>query len=145
MAPEQLEAKEADSRTDIFAFGAVVYEMATGKKAFEGKSQASLIAAIMGQDPPAMAELQPMTPTTLDHIVRRCMAKEPDKRWQTASDVMEELRWVTEVGTPVDSLPAVTTPCIIRKPKKKPSMVEGSEADGDQTLCAPEGAQTCAV
>jgi serine/threonine-protein kinase len=105
-----LEGKEADSRTDIFAFGAVVYEMATGKKAFEGKSQASLIAAIMGQDPRPMAELQPMTPARLDHIVRRCMAKEPDRRWQTASDVMEELRWVTEVGTPVDSLPAVAGP-----------------------------------
>ena len=108
MAPEQLEGKEADSRTDIFAFGAVVYEMATGKKAFEGKSQASLIAAIMGQEPRLMAELQPMTPSTLDHTVKRCMAKEPDKRWQAASDVMEELKWVTEVGTSMDSLPVGT-------------------------------------
>jgi len=97
MAPEQLEAKEADSRTDIFAFGTVVYEMATGKKAFEGKSQASLIAAIMGQDPPAMAELQPMMPSMLDHIVRRCLAKDQSKRWQAASDVMEELKWVVEL------------------------------------------------
>jgi len=110
MAPEQLEGKEADNRTDIFAFGAVVYEMATGKKAFEGKSQASLIAAIMGQDPRPMAELQPMTPSTLDHVVRRCMSKAPEDRWQAASDVMAELRWVTEVGTSVDSLPAVTAP-----------------------------------
>jgi serine/threonine protein kinase/WD40 repeat protein len=115
MAPEQLEAKEADSRTDIFAFGAVVYEMATGKKAFEGKSQASLIAAIMGQDPRPMSELQPMTPATLDHVVRRCMSKAPEGRWQAASDVMAELRWVTEVGTPVDSLPAVTTPTAWRR------------------------------
>jgi serine/threonine protein kinase len=102
MAPEQLEGKEADSRTDIFAFGATVYEMATGQKAFEGKSQASLIAAIMGQEPPAMADLQPMTPSTLDHIVRRCLVKEPDRRWQAASDVTEELNWVTEVGTQGD-------------------------------------------
>ncbi len=110
MAPEQLEAKEADSRTDIFAFGAVVYEMATGKKAFEGSSQASLIAAIMGQDPPAMSELQPMTPSFLDRVVKRCLAKEPDERWQSASDLMTGLRWVTEVGTSADSLPAVTAP-----------------------------------
>ena len=81
MAPEQLEGKEADSRTDIFAFGAVVYEMATGKKAFEGKSQASLIAAIMGQDPRPMAELQPMTPSTLDRVVKKCLAKASDRRW----------------------------------------------------------------
>ena len=115
MAPEQLEAKEADARTDIFAFGAVVYEMATGKKAFEGKSQASLIAAIMGQDPRPMSELQPMTPSTLDHVVRRCLAKEPDKRWQVASDVMEELGWVTEAGTSADSLPAAAAPAAWKK------------------------------
>ena len=110
MAPEQLEAKEADSRTDIFAFGAVVYEMATGKKAFEGKSQASLIAAIMGQEPRPMSELQPMTPSFLDRVVKKCLAKEPDERWQSASDLMTGLRWVTEVGTSADSLPAVTAP-----------------------------------
>ena len=96
MAPEQLEAKEADSRTDIFAFGAVVYEMATGKKAFEGKSQASLIAAIMEKDPPAMAELQPMTPELLDWVVKRCLAKEPDERVQSATDLMAELKWVSD-------------------------------------------------
>ncbi len=110
MAPEQLEGKEADSRTDIFAFGAVVYEMATGKKAFEGKSQASLIAAILKDDPPAMAALQPMTPTTLDHVVRRCMSKAPEDRWQAASDVMAELKWVGEAG----SQPDVSAPVISR-------------------------------
>ena len=102
MAPEQLEGKEADSRTDIFAFGAVVYEMATGKKAFEGKSQASLIGAIMQSAPKPMAELQPMTPATLDHIVRRCMSKAPEDRWQASSDVMAELRWVVEGGSQPD-------------------------------------------
>ena len=96
MAPEQLEGKEADARTDIFAFGAVVYEMATGKKAFEGQSQASLIAAIMGQDPPPMSELQPMTTPVLDRVVKRCLAKVPDERWQTASDLTAELKWITE-------------------------------------------------
>ena len=115
MAPEQLEGKDTDSRTDIFAFGAAVYEMATGKKAFEGSSQASLIAAIMGQEPRPMSELQPMTPSTLDQLVRGCLEKEPDERWQTAHDVMKQLKWVTEVGTPVDSLPVVIAPAIWRK------------------------------
>ena len=96
MAPEQLEAKEADSRTDIFAFGAVVYEMATGKKAFEGQSQASLIAAIMGQDPRPISDLQPMTPQLLDWVVKRCLAKEPDERWQTAADLMAGFRMSVE-------------------------------------------------
>ena len=98
MAPEQLEGKEADSRTDIFAFGAVVYEMATGQKAFEGQSQASLIAAIMGQEPRPMSDLQPMTPSTLDWVVKRCLAKEPDERWQTAADLMAEVKWLVEKG-----------------------------------------------
>ena len=84
MAPEQLEGKEVDARTDIFAFGAVVYEMATGKRAFEGKSQASVIAAILEDDPPPMSSLQPMTPPALDRVVKKCLAKEPDERWQTA-------------------------------------------------------------
>jgi serine/threonine protein kinase/Tol biopolymer transport system component len=101
MAPEQLEGKEADSRTDIFAFGAVVYEMATGKKAFEGKSQASLIAAILEREPPAMSSLQPMTPPALDRDVKRCLAKEPDERWQSANDLTNELKWIAEGGSGV--------------------------------------------
>ena len=115
MAPEQLEAKEADSRTDIFAFGAVVYEMATGKKAFEGKSQASLIAAIMGQDPRPMAELQPMTPALLDWVVKRCLAKEPDERWQTAADLMAGLRGTTEVWSQVAPPTSVAVPPLWRR------------------------------
>ena len=79
MAPEQLEGKEVDARTDIFAFGAVVYEMATRKRAFEGKSQASVISAIMSSDPPPMSSLQPMTPPALDRVVKKCLAKEPEK------------------------------------------------------------------
>jgi len=111
MAPEQLEAKEADARTDIFAFGAVVYEMATGKKAFEGSSQASLITAIMGQDPRPMAELQPMTPELLDWVVKRCLAKEPDDRWQSASDLMAGLKRATEREVQVDpSLSVIASP-----------------------------------
>jgi serine/threonine protein kinase len=115
MAPEQLEAKEADSRTDIFAFGAVVYEMATGKKAFEGKSQASLIAAIIGQDPRPMAELQPMTPSTLDWVVKRCLQKGPDERVQSAGDLVAELRWVIEVGTQLGTSPAPAPPVLWKR------------------------------
>src|ERR1700739_4967203 len=100
MAPEQLEGKEVDARTAIFAFGVVVYEMATGKKAFEGKSQASLIAKILETDPIPMASLQPMTPPVLDRAVRTCLAKEPDERWQAAGDLCRELKWINENGSP---------------------------------------------
>jgi eukaryotic-like serine/threonine-protein kinase len=99
MAPEQLEGKEVDARTDIFAFGAVVYEMATGKRAFEGKTQASLIAAILEREPPPMSSLQPMTPPALDRVVRRCLAKDRDDRWQTARDLEVELKWIAESGS----------------------------------------------
>ena len=98
MAPEQLEAKETDARTDIFAFGAVVYEMATGKKAFEGQSQASLIGKILETDPPPISSLQPMTPPALDRVVRKCLRKDPDERWQSARDVADELKWIAEGG-----------------------------------------------
>jgi eukaryotic-like serine/threonine-protein kinase len=97
-APEQVEARPVDARTDIFAFGAVVYEMATGKKAFEGRSQASLIAKILETDPAPISSLQPMTPTALDRLVKKCLAKEPEKRWQAASDVCDELKWIAEQG-----------------------------------------------
>src|SRR5450432_1153091 len=99
MAPEQLEGKEADGRTDIFAFGAVLYEMATGKKAFAAPSQASLITAIMSADPPSISSLQPMTPAALDRVVRTCLAKDPEDRWQTAHDVLLQLKWIQEGGS----------------------------------------------
>jgi serine/threonine protein kinase/Tol biopolymer transport system component len=92
MAPEQLEANEVDSRTDLFAFGAVVYEMVTGRRAFEGKSQASLIGAILKDDPQPISQLRPMTPPALDRIVRRCLAKDPEERWQSARDLVLEMR-----------------------------------------------------
>ncbi len=98
MAPEQLEGKETDARTDIFAFGVVVYEVATGKKAFEGKSQASLIAKILEAEPAPMSSLQPMTPPALDRLVRRCLAKDPEERWQSAADLCEQLRWISDAS-----------------------------------------------
>jgi len=91
MAPEQLEGLEADARTDIFALGAVLHEMATGRRAFEGKSKTSLIAAIVSSQPPPISSIQPMSPPALDHVVRRCLEKDPEDRWQTAHDVKLQL------------------------------------------------------
>jgi len=99
MAPEQLEGKEADARTDLFAFGAVLYEMATGRKAFEGKSQASLISAIMSSEPTPLSTVAPLAPPTLERIVRACLAKEADERIQTAHDVKLQLEWIRDAGS----------------------------------------------
>jgi eukaryotic-like serine/threonine-protein kinase len=108
MAPEQLEGKEVDARTDIFALGVVVYEMATGKRAFEGKSQASLMVAILERETPPMSSLQPMTPPAFDRVVKKCLAKEPEKRWQAASDVCDELKWIAESSSQIMSAPTTT-------------------------------------
>ena len=98
MAPEQLEGLEADARTDIFAFGAVLYEMLTAKQAFHGKSHASLIAAILEHDPPPVSTVQPLTPPALDRVIATCLSKDPDKRWQSAGDLARELTWVATAG-----------------------------------------------
>src|SRR6201998_3623275 len=96
MAPEQLEGKEVDARTDIFALGVVMYEMASGKKAFEGESQASLIAKIVENDPPPISSLKPMTPPALDRVVKKCLRKDPEDRWQNARDITDELKWISD-------------------------------------------------
>jgi hypothetical protein len=102
MAPEQLEGHSADARTDIFAFGAVLYEMLTGKKAFEGKSQATLITAIISTDPPPVTQVRPVAPATLDRIVATCLAKNPDERWQSAVDLRRQLQWTIDPGSGSD-------------------------------------------
>src|SRR3954467_14284896 len=94
MGPEQLEGHDADARSDIFAFGALVYELVSDRKAFEGRSHASLIAAILGREPPALTSLQPLAPSWLDHIIAKCLAKNPDDRWQSARDVTTELTFL---------------------------------------------------
>jgi serine/threonine protein kinase/dipeptidyl aminopeptidase/acylaminoacyl peptidase len=99
MAPEQLEGKDADARTDIFAFGCVLYEMVTGKRAFTGNSQASLITAIMSSEPTPVSQHQPMSPPALDRVISTCLAKDPDERWQNAHDLMGELKWISEGGS----------------------------------------------
>ncbi len=101
MAPEQLEGQEADARTDLFALGELIHEMATGKPAFSGKTKASLIASILSSEPPPISTVQPMTPPALDRIVKRCLAKDPDERWQSASDLAAELRWLAEGGSQI--------------------------------------------
>jgi Tol biopolymer transport system component len=99
MAPEQLEGKKADARTDIFAFGCVLYEMATGKKAFSGSTQASLISSILRDEPQPISQVQPMSPPALDHVVKKSLAKDPEDRWQNAADLGGELKWIAEGGS----------------------------------------------
>jgi serine/threonine protein kinase len=113
MSPEQIEGKEADARADIFALGAMLYEMVTGRKAFGGKSQVSLIASILEHEPPPMSAMQRATPASLEHVVRRCFAKDPDLRWQSAMDIVHELRWIFEsewASTPVGLAHAARKP-----------------------------------
>ncbi|HKI85615.1 MAG TPA: protein kinase, partial [Thermoanaerobaculia bacterium] len=108
MAPEQLEGEEADARSDIFAFGCVLYEMATGVPAFSGKSKASLISNILKEEPAAISTIQAMTPPALDRAVSTCLAKDPDERFQTAHDVKLQLQWIAEGGTQAGA-PVVVT------------------------------------
>ena len=108
MSPEQVEGNEVDHRSDIFSFGAILYEMATGRRAFEGASAASVMAAILERDPPAMTSLKPLTPPALDHVVARCLAKDPDGRWQSAGDIGHELAWIA--GTPASGVAVQAVP-----------------------------------
>ncbi|HET6347751.1 MAG TPA: protein kinase, partial [Candidatus Krumholzibacteria bacterium] len=121
MAPEQLEGQETDARSDIWAFGCVLYEMATGKRAFEGKSQASLIGSIMNAEPPSISQVAPMTPPPLDRLVRGCLTKNPDDRVQTAHDVKLQLQWIAEGG----SQSGIPAPVAAAGPRAKLTMWVG--------------------
>jgi len=115
MAPEQLEGLESDARTDIFALGLVLYQMATGKRAFEGGTQASLIAAILKEDPRPLGEFAPMTPRALDRVVRTCLAKDPDARWQSARDIEIQLKWLEERAEETATPPSVLSKLRVRE------------------------------
>jgi len=105
MAPEQLEGKEADKRSDIFAMGSVLYEMVTGKRAFEGNTTASTIAAILAAEPKALSAIQPLSPPALEHVIATCIAKDPDERWQSAADVSRQLKWLAQEPKPAETFP----------------------------------------
>ena len=99
MSPEQVEGKEADARSDIFSLGTVLYEMTTGKRAFEGKTMVSVAAAILEKEPEPITTTQPLTPSALQHVVQGCLAKDSDSRWQSAADIVRELRWIAGSGS----------------------------------------------
>jgi len=112
MAPEQLEGRDADARSDIWAFGCLLYECLTGRRAFEASSQASLIGAILKDQPPPVADLAPVAPPALDRIVATCLAKDPDERWQSAGDLARELGWIRDAPAALSGAarPPVATP-----------------------------------
>ena len=108
MSPEQIEGKEVDGRSDIFSLGAVVYEMHTGQRAFAGKSQLSVASAILEREPEPISVAKPMTPPALEHAVKKCLAKVADERWQSASDLASELKWVAESSVSSASVSAAS-------------------------------------
>lgn len=115
MSPEQIEGREADGRSDIFALGAVLYETATGKRAFTGKTQASIVAAILASEPQPISVVQPMSPPALDRVVKVCLAKDPDERFQTVHDLKLQLKWIAEGG----SQAGVPVPVAVRRKNRE--------------------------
>jgi serine/threonine protein kinase/Tol biopolymer transport system component len=106
MAPEQIEGRDVDARSDIFSLGAVIYEMVTGQRAFKGDSPATVIGAILRDEPAPITTQQPLAPASLDHVVATCLVKDPDERWQSAGDVAAELKWIARRGSDVAAAPA---------------------------------------
>src|SRR3974390_1718515 len=104
MSPEQIEGKELDGRSDIVSLGAVLYEALTGQRAFEGKSQLSVASAILEKEPAPITTYKPMTPPVLEHTVKKCLAKSPDARWKSASDLASDLKWLAESGSQAGTL-----------------------------------------
>ena len=117
MSPEQVEGKELDGRSDIFSFGAVLYEMLTGQRAFNGKSQLSVASAILEKEATPISTIKPMTPPALDHAIRRCLAKDPEQRWQTGRDLQGELIWINESDS------SAAAPRVISNEKNKRELV----------------------
>ncbi len=109
MAPEVLQGREADARSDIFSFGCVLYEMITGRRPFEGKSQLSVASAILEKDPEPVTRMQPMAPAAIDHVVGDCLAKDPEARWQSAADIARELRWIASGASTSSVTPQTET------------------------------------
>jgi Tol biopolymer transport system component len=107
MSPEQVEGKEADTRSDVFALGSVLYEMVTGRRAFEGKSNLSVASAILEKEPGPITAIQPLAPPALDHVIHGCLAKNPDERWQSAGDIARQLRWIASGGSSQTGIPAL--------------------------------------
>ena len=107
MSPEQVEGLPAGTASDIFSFGCVLYEMVSGRKAFDGKTATSVIAAVIKEEPPAVSTIQPLTPPALDHVIARCLAKEIDERWQSAGDLKRQLQWIAGAGGSQVGLPAI--------------------------------------
>jgi Tol biopolymer transport system component len=110
MAPEQLEGREADARSDLFAFGALLYEMVSGRRAFQGATPASVIAAILKEEPLPLGEVQPLAPPALEWLVRRCLAKDPEDRWQSAADLAADLGRVAGAAASDTGPRAATAP-----------------------------------
>jgi serine/threonine-protein kinase len=119
MPPEQLEGRDADARSDIFAFGAVLYEMVTGTRAFDASSQASIIAAILEREPAPISSRAPLTPPALDRVVRKCLAKNPDRRWQSAADLCDELTWIAQSSAVIAPVTGAH-PVVSRRPRLWP-------------------------
>src|SRR5580704_3973893 len=124
MAPEQVEGKQADERSDVFALGAVLYEMVTGKRAFEGKTAASAMAAVLERDPASISSIQPTTPLTFERLVKTCLAKDPDDRWQTAHDVKLQLKQIAERGSQINAV-AITSSSAAPTPQRSTAWAWG--------------------
>jgi len=120
MSPEQLDGKEVDARSDIFSLGTVLYEMVTGNRAFQGHSEFSVASAILHNDPPPISTLQPLAPPALERTIQVCLAKDPDERWQSASDLWNELRWISQGGSQSGTIAAL-------QPGSQPSSQSGAK------------------